>query len=151
MFHFHPPKVLSVSLAPLKSSQRPHKMQFKLMFFKPFSSVITSLKLWVQKWRICETCEFWPSGAQSLTYLDDITLVVHSVTNIANVKQKSECRDCELVDVPQELGELQGLRELHLQVKFSTEDCETITCLLKRTLDWDNQREHDAPIIMQRW
>ena len=43
------------------------------------------------------------------------------------------------MDVPQELGELQGLRELHLQVKLSTEDCKTITCLLKRTLDWDNQ------------
>ena len=27
-------------------------------------------------------------------------------------------RDNELVDVPQELGELQGLRELHLQVHF---------------------------------
>ena len=110
------------------------------MFFKPFSPVITSLKLWVQKWRICETCEFWPSGAQSLTNPDDTTLVAHSVvTNIANVKQISERRDCELVDVPQELGELQGLRELHLQVKLSTEDCKTITCLLKRTLDWDNQ------------
>ena len=121
------------------------------MFFKQFSPVITSLKLWVQKWRICETCEFWPSGAhQSLTYLDDTTLDAHSITNIANVKQNSKRRDCELVDVPQELGELQGLRELHLQVKFSTEDCKTM--FIEKKIVLRQSVEHGAPalIIMQR-